>query len=239
MKSFRTQGVVLRTTKLGEADRILTLCTPDHGKVRAVAKGVRKSGSKFGARLEPLAEIDAQLSRGRTLHILTQVETVNAHRGLREGLDALTLASCMAEAVDMVILDEEPNPALYSMFTRALSTLERDARSVVAAAFLWKLLALEGFEPLLSECARCGANDIERIGFAPGEGGAICQACISRTGWHTTEDTFSALEELMIGRVGSVLAEASSETGAALERLARATFEHHVERKLRSAALLA
>lgn len=238
MKLYRSQGVVLRTTKLGEADRIITLCTEEHGKVRAVAKGVRKSGSRFGARLEPLAEVQLQLSRGRNLDIVTQVETVASHHELREHLGALGHASCMAEAVDIVMHDREPQPQVYFLLTRALTALAGDPRPVVAAAFLWKLLALEGFEPLLLECARCGNAGIDRRGFSPGEGGAICENCISVTGWRVEPGTFEALEAVLGGRVASALRESSAAVGAELERFALATFEYHFERRLRSSALL-
>ena len=238
MKSYRTSGIVLRTTKLGEADRIITLCTPDYGKVRAVAKGVRKSGSKFGARLEPLAEVDVQLAKGRNLDIVTQVETIASHRELREALAGLGHASCMAEAVDLVLLDHEPHPMLYEMFSRALHALAADMRPIVAAAFLWKLQALEGFAPLLDECARCGTASAARVGFSPAEGGVICERCIAVTGWRLPQDAFAALDGILEGRLTAVFQSCSETTGAEMERLAVATFEHHVERKLRSSALL-
>lgn len=230
--------MVLRTTKLGEADRIITLCTEEHGKVRAVAKGVRKSGSRFGARLEPLAEIQVQLSRGRNLDILTQVETVASHHELREDLGALGHASCMAEAVDIVMPDREPHPQITLLLTRALNTLAADPRPVVAAAFLWKLLALEGFEPLLDHCARCGNGEIVRRGFSPGEGGVICENCISVTGWQVEPGTFEAMQAVLGGQVAGVIREAGPAIGIELERLAVATFEYHFEHRLRSSALL-
>lgn len=230
--------MVLRTTKLGEADRIITLCTEEHGKVRAVAKGVRKSGSRFGARLEPLAEIQVQLSRGRNLDILTQVETVASHHELREDLGALAHASCMAEAVDIVMPDREPQPQITLLLTRALNTLAADPRPVVAAAFLWKLLALEGFEPLLDHCARCGNGEVVRRGFSPGEGGVICENCISVTGWQVELGTFEAMQAVLGGQVAGVIREAGPAIGIELERLAVATFEYHFEHRLRSSALL-
>ena len=124
---YRDQGVVLRTVKLGEADRIVSFLTQGHGKVRAVAKGVRKSGSRFGARLEPTSHVALQCYRGRELDVVTQVETIDAYRPLRESYACFTHAVPMLEAVDQVAQEREPAPALYRMLVGALRTLERAA----------------------------------------------------------------------------------------------------------------
>ena len=116
---YRDEGVVLRTIKLGEADRIVTILTQGHGKVRAVAKGVRKTSSRFGARLEPMSRVALQCYRGRELDVVTQAETLEANRVLREEYGLLTHAVPMLEAVDQVAQEHEPNPALYRMLTGA------------------------------------------------------------------------------------------------------------------------
>src|SRR6266566_1711271 len=120
---YRDQGVVLRTIKLGEADRIVTILTQVNGKIRAVAKGVRKTGSRFGARLEPTRHVALQCYRGRELDVVTQVETIDAFRQLREHYVSLTHAIAMLEAVDQVAQEREANPALYRMLVGALRTL--------------------------------------------------------------------------------------------------------------------
>src|SRR5215475_5754788 len=118
---YRDQGVVLRTIKLGETDRIVTLLTQGHGKVRAVAKGVRKPGSRFGARLEPTSHVALQCYRGRSdLDIVTQAETIDANRRLREHYGCLTHAVSMLEATDHLAQERQANPALYRMLVRAL-----------------------------------------------------------------------------------------------------------------------
>ena len=150
---------MLRTIKLGETDRIVTILTQGHGKVRAVAKGVRKSGSRFGARLEPTSHIALQCYRGRELDVVTQVETIDANRALREHYGCLTHAISMLEATDQVAQEREANPALYRMLVGALRTLAENPNPLVSAAFFWKLLSLEGFHPLLDACARCGDED--------------------------------------------------------------------------------
>ena len=111
MSLYRDQGVVLRTIKLGETDRIVTVLTQGHGKIRAVAKGVRKPGSRFGARLEPTSHVAFQCYRGRgDLDVVTQVETIDANRALREHYGCLTHAVSMLEAVDQVAQEREPQP---------------------------------------------------------------------------------------------------------------------------------
>ncbi len=146
---YRDQGVVLRTIKLGETDRIVTLLTQGHGKVRAVAKGVRKSGSRFGGRLEPTSHVALQCYRGRELDVVTQVETIDANRALREHYGCLTHAISMLEATDQVAQEREANPALYRMLVGALRTLAENPNPLVSSAFFWKLLSLEGFHPML------------------------------------------------------------------------------------------
>src|SRR3954465_6853212 len=153
---YRDSGVVLRTIKLGEADRIVTVFTQGHGKIRAVAKGVRKTTSKFGARLEPTSRIAIQCSQAREPDILTHAETLEANRALREEYALFTHAIPMLEAVDQVAQDREPNPAIYRMLTGALRALADTRSPLVTPAFFWKLLSLEGFHPMLDECARCG-----------------------------------------------------------------------------------
>ena len=113
MALYRERGIVLRTIKLGEADRIITIATEGRGKVRAVAKGVRKTKSRFGARLEPLTHLSLQLYETRgDLDIVTQVETIDSFRTVREDLDRLTQASALLEAVDHLAQEGEENPRL-------------------------------------------------------------------------------------------------------------------------------
>jgi DNA repair protein RecO (recombination protein O) len=120
---YRDHGIVLRTYKLGESDRIVSFMTERHGKVRAVAKGVRKTKSRFGARLEPTSHVAIQLYEGRELDIVTQAESVDHFRELRDDLDRLTRAVSMLEAVDQMSLEGEPNARLYQMLLGALRTL--------------------------------------------------------------------------------------------------------------------
>src|SRR4051794_5874794 len=128
------------------------------GKVRAVAKGVRKTKSKFGARLEPMSHVALQLYEGRELDIVTQAESVDHFKAIREDLDRLSHAVSMLEAVDQLSLEREPNAALYRMSVGALRTLSTSDSPLVVAGFYWKLLALEGFRPHVDACVVCAAT---------------------------------------------------------------------------------
>lgn len=234
---YRDQGVVLRSIKLGEADRIVTLLSQGHGKVRAVAKGIRKTGSKFGARLEPTSHVAFQCSRGRELDIVTQVETIDANRALREHYGCLTHAVSMLEATDQVALEREPNPALYRMLVGALRTLAARPSPAVSTAFFWKLLSLEGFHPVLDECARCGGEG-PFPAWDLADGGALCGGC-TLGGRPVRPETVTTIARIVGGELHRVLADPPDDRVLAeIERLAIATLEYHSERRLRSAALL-
>lgn len=235
---YRDQGVVLRTIKLGETDRIVTILTQGHGKIRAVAKGVRKPGSRFGARLEPTSHVALQIYRGRELDIVTQTETIDSNRALREHYGCLTHSVSMLEATDQVAQEREANPALYRMLVGALRTLAENPNPLVSAAFFWKLLSLEGFHPLLDMCARCGDESGPFTAFDLDEGGVLCETCGRFTGRRIQPDTLDMVRRILGGEMRTVLAEPSSATTVETERLALTSLEHHLERRLRSAALL-
>jgi len=228
---------VLRTIKLGETDRIVSILTQGHGKIRAVAKGIRKPGSRFGARLEPMSHVALQCYRGRELDVVTQTETIDANRALREHYGCLTHAVSMLEATDQVAQDREPNPALYRMLVGALRTLAADPNPLVSAAFFWKLLSLEGFHPLLDSCARCGGAG-PFPAFDINEGGVLCGSCGRFAGRRIRPETLAAVRRILGGELRIALAEVASAITTETERLAVSSLEHHLERRLRSAALL-
>jgi len=254
MSLYRDQGVVLRSIKLGETDRIVTLLGQGSGKVRAVAKGVRKPGSRFGARLEPTTNVAFQCYRGRgELDVVTQVETIDANRALREHYGCLTHAVSMLEATDQVAQDREPNPALYRMLVGALRTLAESPTPLVSAAFFWKLLSLEGFHPMLDACTRCGEEQEPFPTFDLDEGGVLCDPCSRgagslleragavpdrRFGRRLPEETLELVRRILGGGLRGALAEPAGPATIDTERLAVASLEHHLERRLRSAALL-
>jgi len=233
---YRDQGVVLRTHKLGEADRIVTIFTQARGKVRAVAKGVRKTGSRFGSRLEPTSHVALQLYEGRNLDVITQAESIDVFRPLRERYDVLTHAIAMLEVVDQVAQDRERNNALYRMLVGALRTLSERPAPLVTPAFLWKLLSLEGFEPIVDQCASCGSPAV--VSFDLGEGGAMCGRCTEPGAPLVDDETFVLLRRILGGNVRGALTEPDGPAARQVEWLALRAVEYHLERRLRSAPLL-
>ncbi len=235
MALYRDQGIVLRTHKLGEADRIITIITERHGKVRAVAKGVRKTKSKFGARLEPTSHVALQLYEGRELDIVTQAESLDHFKAIREDLDRLTRAVTMLEAVDQLSLEREPNPDLYRMLLGALRTVAARNSALVVAGFHWKILALEGFRPQVDGCVVCDTPD-GLVAFDPTEGGLLCGE--HRRGTRVSAEAVELLQQILGGRLAQALEAESSPATHEVDNLATRVMEHHLERRLRSVGLL-
>jgi DNA repair protein RecO (recombination protein O) len=191
-----------------------------------------------------------QCYRGRSeLDIVNQVETIDANRALREHYGCLTHAVSMLEAADQVAQDRQPNPALYRMLVRALLTLAADPSPLVSGAFFWKLLSLEGFHPMLDECVRCGATEdgggadgegdgAEFVAFDLDEGGILCVDCGRFAGKRISSEALVQLRRILGGDLRAALAEPPGPATVETERLGLSSLEHHLERKLRSAALL-
>lgn len=232
---YRDHGVVLRTYKLGEADRIVVFVTQRNGKVRAVAKGVRKTRSKFGSRLEPMSHVALQLYAGRELDIVTQAETVDHFRPIREDLDRFGRAASMLEAVDQMSLEREENPRLYQMLVGALRSLATQDSPLVVAAFYWKLLAQEGFRPELDVCVSCG-EEAALVAFDLHEGGALCRSC--QSGVPIGNAALVLMRQILDGGLVAALAEPASPVTSEVDFLATRAMEHHIERRLKSIGLL-
>ena len=191
MSHVRDDAIVLRAYKLGEADRIIVMLTRGRGQVRAVAKGVRRTKSKFGSRLEPGSIVHVQLYEGRgDLDIVTQVETRERLPSLRSDLSRYGRLSVMLEAVDRVSQDRSPDPALHKLLLGAMRELERSGHPLVVAAFVVKLLTLEGLRPSVDACVTCGRSD-ELVAFDVRSGGATCRD--DRQGESVTPETFEVL----------------------------------------------
>jgi DNA repair protein RecO (recombination protein O) len=235
MALYRDQGIVLRTYKLGEADRIVSFMTERHGKVRAVAKGVRKTKSKFGARLEPPTHVSLQLYEGRELDIVTQAESIDHFRTIREDLDRLTRAVTMLEAVDQLSLEREPNAELYRMLLGGLKALAERNSALLVAGFHWKLLALEGFRPVVEHCAACDRTD-GLVAFDPEVGGLLCTD--HRQGTRVSPEAVAMLQDILGGRLAAALELPASPGTHEVDQLATRVMEHHLERRLRSVGLL-
>lgn len=235
---YRDRGVVLRTTKLGEADRIITIITSGHGKVRAVAKGARRTRSKLAGHVEPLRHVDLQLYRGRgELDIVTGAVTLDRWPALRSDLDRLGVAMTLAEAVDQSVHDRGDDPVPYQMLTGALGRLDRAHSEMLLPAFLLRLLTHEGTAPMLDSCVvDAGCADAPIVAFDPAQGGVTCAT--HRRGRQLSLGALEMLRSVVEGRVNAVLdVEPSVDTREAAAVVTR-MWEYHMDRRLRSADLL-
>ena len=234
---YHDVGVVLRTYKLGESDRIVVFITADNGKVRAVAKGVRKTKSKFGARLEPMSHVRLQLYRGRELDIVTQAESVEPLAPMLSSLDRASQGLAVIEAVDQLSLEREPNVQLYRMLVGVLRTIATSPSPLNVAAFYWKLLANEGMRPELDRCLRCGETepDVQFVAFDLNEGGVLCRTC--RSGQSISPGALTVLREILGGQLVQALAREESPTTHEVSALATRALEFHIERHLRAVAM--
>lgn len=234
MNVYRDNAVVLRTYKLGESDRIVVLLTADHGKVRAVAKGVRKTRSRLGSRLEPLSQVSVLLNKGRQLDVVSQVDTIVTGSGLRSSLDKMTQGIAMLEAVDQLTIDREPVPHIYTMLSGALTSLSNDSSPLIVAAFFLKLLGAEGLAPQLDECVNCGETS-DLVAFDPLVGGVQCRNC--RTGPGLSPVALDLMRRVLGGRLVSALAEAESPGTHEVTQIATRMVEIHCERRLKSVGM--
>jgi DNA repair protein RecO (recombination protein O) len=234
MSLYRDRGVVLRTYKLGEADRIVVLITSGHGKVRAVAKGIRRTKSRFGGRLEPLSHVELLLYEGRELDIVTQAEMVEPWRLLHEDLSRLAQGMAMAEATEQVAQEREPSGPLYRMLVGALRTLAERSSPLVVAAFYWKLLSLDGAGPVLTSCASCGSSPpaAPLVAFDIAEGGTLCRTC--RRGQPLSPAALELLGWILGGQLARALQMPASATTGEVSNLATISLEQHLEKRLRA-----
>jgi DNA repair protein RecO (recombination protein O) len=233
-------GIVLRVQKLGEADRIITFLTQRHGKLRAVAKGVRRTSSKFGARLEPFCHVDVQFYPGRSLDIITQVQTLDAFGvGIVTDYQRYTAACAILETADRLAAEEgEPAVRLYLLVTgalRALSAGERDP-SLLLDAFLMRAMAFAGWAPAVNECAKCGTPGPHRA-FSVQAGGTCCPNCRPPGSASPSSDTLTLLSALLHGQWG-VVDEIPHVARRDASGLVAAHLQWHLERQLRSLPLV-
>ena len=235
---YRDRGVVLRTTKLGEADRIVTIVTSAHGKVRAVAKGARRTRSKLAGHVEPLRHVDLQLYRGRgDLDIVTGAVTLDRWPALRSDLDRLGVAMTLAEAVDQSVHDRGDDPVPYQMLTGALSRLDRAHSEMLLPAFLLRLLAHEGTAPMLDSCVvGTGCDEAPIVAFDPAQGGVTCAN--HRRGRQLSPGALEMLRSIVEGRVNAVLDMGPSADTHEAAAVVMRMWEYHMDRRLRSADLL-
>jgi DNA repair protein RecO (recombination protein O) len=238
-KTLKTEAVVLRSIRYGEADRILHLYTAERGRVGAIAKGARRPKSRFGGRLEPFFRLDLLLHEGRgELLTVTQVATVDGYPRLRASGSALDAGARACDAVLRLLDSAEPNPPAYNLLCRYLALLDdpaspRAASLPAALSFRLKLALAAGFSPELGACASCGEAD-HLAGFSGAAGGVVCASC-EGGGFPLSAEA----HRFMVESIARPLAEAPDAEEHALRQAERAignTLEHHAHVQLRAAA---
>jgi DNA repair protein RecO (recombination protein O) len=233
---YRDDAIVLRTQKLGEADRIVTFLTREHGKIRAVGKGVRRTTSRFGARLEPFMAVDVQLYTGRTLDTVTQVETVGAYAAaICADYGLYTAGAAMLEAADRLVeAEHEPAVQQYWLLAGGLRALAgRDhAPGLVLDSYLLRALAVGGWAPSFGDCARCGEPGPHHA-FAIAQGGAVCPRCRPPGSPAPAPETFELLAALLVGDWATADASGIRHRKEA-SGLVAAYSQYYLERTLRS-----
>jgi DNA repair protein RecO (recombination protein O) len=231
---LKTEAIVLRSIRYGEADRILHLYTPGHGRLSAIAKGARRSRSRFGARLEPFWQVRAVLHQGRSdLLTVTSVDTVQPHAALRDHAATLDAAARACDAVTRLFETADPHPEVFRLLANELALLHADAaqaRTANGLAFRLKLLLAAGIVPQLAACALCGETE-HLGGFSGAAGGVVCNSCEAGS-FPLDEDAY----RFLVGALGSPLArapEGSERTLRQVERAIGETAEHHAQVRLR------
>jgi DNA repair protein RecO (recombination protein O) len=229
----KTEAVVLRSMRYGEADRILHLYTPHRGRVGAIAKGVRRARSRFGGRLEPFFRLHLDLHEGRgELLTVTGAHTVDGHARLREDARALDAAARACDAVGRLFETSEPHPGVFNLLCRKLSLLDQQPASATqegALAFRLKLLLAAGLAPQLAACACCGERE-HLVGFSGSAGGVVCGVC-EAVSFALSEEAYGFMTEAL-GRPLAEVPPASDRALGQVERAVSETLEHHAHLRL-------
>ena len=241
-RTTKTEAVVLRSLRLGEADRVLHLYTLEHGRLGAVAKGIRRTKSRFGARLEPLSHVELMVHQGRgELGTVTGVQLIRPHRGTREEPYRLGVGLVGAEAMLRLFTEQEPNARAFEAITRFLDLVDelesrapaRPALDPLVLAFQLKLLWLSGYAPHVGACAECG-EDFGLVAYSARAGGGVCANCADGA-LSVSPPGFEAIEGLL-RRPLAEAADAVASERAAREALAviTASYEFHGGFRLRT-----
>jgi DNA repair protein RecO (recombination protein O) len=220
-RSYKTEAVVLRSFRFGEADRVLHVYTLDRGRIGAVAKGVRKTKSRFGARLEPLSHVELLLHQGGgELQTVTGVELIRSHRAAREETYRLNAGLVGAEAMLRLFPEQEANERAFRALTRFLDLLDdlepqaaRPTTDPLVLSFQLKLLWLSGYLPHVTSCADCGA-ETGLAGYSPKAGGAVCQACANGNALPLSREGLLGIEGLLSRPLAEAAAAGLTDRGA-------------------------
>lgn len=246
MPMYRDEGVVLRTAKLGEADRIIWMLTRAHGKVRAVAKGVRRTKSRFGARLEPFMRADVLVNTGRSLDVISQASTIAAYAApLAADYASYAAASAIVETADRIVSSEhEPAPDQYRLAVAALASMARRAHrpEAIGASYVLRALELAGWSPRLDACVVCGracAHGGEGSWFfSVPAGGLMCAADHTPESRLLAAEPVDVLAQLRALLAGSWLLLDAAALDAQSEHIVEEWGAYYLERPIRSLRLL-
>jgi DNA repair protein RecO (recombination protein O) len=241
MATYRDQGIVLRTYKLGETDRILNLLTQGRGKVRAVAKGIRRPGSRFGGRLEAYSHVDLQLYEGRNLDVVNQAELIEPFAAVRADFGLSACAAAMAEATDAVAQEGERDNRLFLLLRSGLQALDAQPPypAIFADAFLLRLAGVVGFHVFTEACAACRKPGPHAF-LSVVRGGALCADC-APAGTKAVDARTAELVGLLARSTewaSLVPAVADEQARTTAASFVRAFVEHHLDRRLRSYELI-
>jgi DNA repair protein RecO (recombination protein O) len=241
-RAIKSEAVVLRSMRYGEADRILHLYTPNRGRVSAIAKGVRRARSRFGGRLEPFFRLNIELHEGRgELLTVTGAQTIDGHARLRGDARALDAAARACDAVGRLFETSEPHPGVFNLLCRQLALLDEGAEAseraasgrAHALAFRLKLLLAAGLAPQLGACANCGERE-HLVGFSGAAGGVVCSACEAGS-FPLGQEAHNFMAQAL-GRALTEVPDAAAQALGQVERAISATLEHHAHVRLIPAA---
>jgi DNA repair protein RecO (recombination protein O) len=234
VNELRDDAVVLRTYKSGEADRVVVLWTREHGKVRVLAKGVRKTTSRLGATLETLAYVNVDLVKTRgEFYIARHVSHRERLATLRGSYPRISAGYAVVEAVDAIPSDGVPDEEIFDLLTRVLLTLDDEnfEPALVPASFFLRLLTLDGSEPVVDSCVNCGRTG-PLVAFDAEIGGTLCDHC--RQGISISADALALLRRVLGGELAGVLRDANPPGAGEVMSLAQVAIEVHFGRRLRS-----
>ncbi len=219
-RSYKTEAVVLRSMRYGEADRILHLYTAGHGRIGAIAKGIRKTSSRVGGRLEPLGHVELMLHHGRgELHTVTGVELIRPHSAVRDDPYRLAVGLIGAEAMLRLFTEQEANERAFGALTRYLDLLDQAPRGLrpdldaLGLSFQLKLLWLSGYLPHVGSCADCGSEG-PLAGYSPRAGGTVCAACCGPGTLALSADGLAGMTALLRSPLADALTAGLTERGA-------------------------
>lgn len=230
------QGIVLRGYPFGESHRVVVLLSPNHGKLRTVAKGVRKTKSRFGGRLEPMTHVDIVLYEGKELDTITQVSVINGFPNVRNDLDRVLAAGTMIEVVDAVIQEDDPSLRMFLLLQRGLSVLdESQPHPALVTAFLLKAADIVGVAPAFDTCSGCGRRaNLRRFSFAAG--GSVCEACRTPGSYALRAGVVEYLASVAAADITDLPDTDESMTKEALG-ITKRFMEFHLERQLKTLAV--